>query len=87
MFHPYFLWLIASVILLAAEVVTGAYVALSFGVACAGVAIVEAITNKVLIDRDLPLFAFLTVGAFFALRQIFGHKGDSRAVDTDINRY
>jgi hypothetical protein len=41
----------------------------------------------VFIVRDLMLFAVFSVGSFVALRQIFGHKGDSRAVETDINRY
>jgi membrane protein implicated in regulation of membrane protease activity len=87
MFHPFVLWLIAGAILFAVEMVTGASVALSFGVGCASVAIIEAITNKVFIVRDLMLFAVFSVGSFVALRQIFGHKGDSRAVETDINRY
>ena len=80
-------WMTAALVLATLEVLIPGYVFLGFA---AGAAMVGLLTLIGLSTASLPLtlliFALLSLGAYIAMRKIFGlQKGQVKLWDTDIN--
>jgi membrane protein implicated in regulation of membrane protease activity len=87
MLLPFAIWLIAGAVLIGLEMLTGAFVALSFGLGCFGVALVEFLSGEASMIRDLLVFGVLTIVSIVALRWMFGRKNGQHVAKADINRY
>ncbi|HQU04893.1 MAG TPA: hypothetical protein PLT25_09265, partial [Acidocella sp.] len=69
------------------EMATGTYVAVSLGVGCFGVSLLELMFGGLAMGRDIMIFGLVTTGTFVALRRLFQRKNDAHVVEGDINKY
>lgn len=86
-FELYQLTLGVAVLMLVAEIFTGALLFLGFAIGLAGLALVHGLTGVFSWGRDLALVAAVSALAFIGLRRVFRRRGDSTAADEDVNRY
>ena len=86
-FRPFELSLAAALILIILEVVSGAFIFLSFCLGFIAVAAVEALTDKFVLGRDLLLFTAVAILTVVILRVVFRRRGDTKRAQGDVNDY
>ncbi len=84
---PYAVALIVAFAFGVIEVLTGTFVFLSFGLGCLAVAGVDAAAGGFWLVRDTAVFAVVSCLAVAVLRLRFGHAGDSKRAERDVNDY
>jgi membrane protein implicated in regulation of membrane protease activity len=85
--HPFEQTLILAVFVLALEMLTGAFVCLSFSIGLFAVAGVEFLFSNFDFTRDILFFAIIAVTTFVGLRLAHRAKGDTKIAEKDINDY
>jgi membrane protein implicated in regulation of membrane protease activity len=79
--------LIAALVLGMAELLTGSFVLLGLAVGALAAGLVQWAAGGVSLNRDLLIFALVSVLSFLAFRKIFRKADDHQSADTDVNRY
>jgi membrane protein implicated in regulation of membrane protease activity len=79
--------LIAALVLGMAELLTGSFVLLGLAVGALAAGLVQWLAGGVSLNRDLLIFALVSVLSFLAFRKIFRKADDHQGADTDVNRY
>jgi membrane protein implicated in regulation of membrane protease activity len=69
------------------ELVTGAFLFLGMALGAAAVACVQWATAGFALNRDLLIFAIVSVLAFLVLRKLFARPADQEESPDDVNRY
>jgi membrane protein implicated in regulation of membrane protease activity len=79
--------LIAALVLGVAELLTGSFLLLGLAVGALAAGLVQWLTGGLSLNRDLLVFALVSVLSFLAFRKIFRKADDHQSADTDVNRY
>ena len=79
--------LIAALVLGMAELLTGSFLLLGLAVGALAAGLVQWLTGGLSLNRDLLVFALVSVLSFVAFRKIFRKADDHQSADTDVNRY
>lgn len=79
--------LIAALVLGMAELLTGSFVLLGLAVGALAAGLVQWLTGGLSLNRDLLVFALVSVLSFLAFRKMFRKADDHQSADTDVNRY
>ena len=79
--------LIAALVLGMAELLTGSFLLLGLAVGALAAGLVQWLTGGLSLNRDLLVFALVSVLSFLAFRKIFRKADDHQGADTDVNRY
>ena len=79
--------LIAALVLGMAELLTGSFLLLGLAVGALAAGLVQWLTGGLSLNRDLLVFALVSVLSFLAFRKIFRKDDDHQGADTDVNRY
>lgn len=69
------------------ELVTGAFLFLGMALGAAAVACVQWTAAGFALNRDLLIFAVVSVLAFLVLRKLFARPADQEESPDDVNRY
>jgi membrane protein implicated in regulation of membrane protease activity len=87
--EPYHWALVASMTFLIIEMITGTLIFVGCAVGVLPVVLTLYITDTVVWERDLALFAMVSVITFMGLRKYFKKPGDQTQShrNEDINRY
>lgn len=86
-FELYQVTLGIAVLMLAAEIFTGAFLFLGFAIGLGALALVHLATGQLSLGRDIAVVALVSAAAFVVLRKLFRRQGDSTRADEDVNRY
>ena len=79
--------LIAALVLGMAELLTGSFLLLGLAVGALAAGLVQWLTGGLSLNRDLLVFALVSVMSFLAFRKMFRKADDHQSADTDVNRY
>jgi membrane protein implicated in regulation of membrane protease activity len=79
--------LIAALVLGVAELLTGSFLLLGLAVGALAAGLVQWLTGGLSLNRDLLVFALVSVLSFLAFRKMFRKADDHQSADTDVNRY
>ncbi len=79
--------LIAALVLGVAELLTGSFLLLGLAVGALAAGLVQWLTGGLSLNRDLLVFALVSMLSFLAFRKIFRKADDHQSADTDVNRY
>jgi membrane protein implicated in regulation of membrane protease activity len=79
--------LIAALVLGMAELLTGSFLLLGLAVGALAAGLVQWLTGGLSLNRDLLVFALVSVLSFLAFRKMFRKADDHQSADTDVNRY
>lgn len=80
--------LIISFVLAIAEVMTLSFILLGFSVGMLAVSGVQFLFNGYSLNRDLMVFALVSVVSFWVIRKLFKKKSDLKILaEDDINQY
>lgn len=85
--QAYQITLILAFALGMAELLTGAFLFLGMAVGAVSVALLQWLNSDWSLNRDLLLFATVSVCAFGGLRKWFARASDQSTALDDINRY
>lgn len=85
--QPFELSLLAAIVLLGLELLTGTFIFLSFCVGLVVVALVQAFTGRFTLGRDALVFSAITIGTMILMRSVFGAAGDTKRSHKDVNDY
>ena len=69
------------------ELATGAFLFLGMAVGAVAVALIQWGTSGFALNRDLLVFAMVSIAAFLALRKLFARPTDQATAEGDINQY
>jgi membrane protein implicated in regulation of membrane protease activity len=86
-FQPFEVAMAMAILVLALEMLTGAFVFLSFSTALFAVTGAEVFFRDFSFKRDVLIFATVSVATFIGLRLAFRTKGDTMITKNDINDY
>ena len=78
--------LIAALVLGMAELLTGSFLLLGLAVGALAAGLVQWLTGGLSLNRDLLVFALVSVLSFLAFRKMFRKADDHQSADTDVNR-
>lgn len=80
--------LIISFVLAIAEVMTLSFILLGFSLGMLAVSGVQYLFNGYSLNRDLMVFALVSVVSFWVIRKLFKKKSDLKILaEDDINQY
>ena len=79
--------LIAALVLGMAELLTGSFLLLGLAVGALAAGLVQWLTGGLSLNRDLLVFALVSVLSFLSFRKMFRKADDHQSADTDVNRY
>ena len=79
--------LIAALVLGMAELLTGSFLLLGLAVGALAAGLVQWLTGGLSLNRDLLVFALVSVLSCLAFRKMFRKADDHQSADTDVNRY
>lgn len=78
----------ASIIFVIFEMLTGTFILLGFGVGALFVGIIQFLLNGLSINRDLMVFAIVSLISAYFFRRIFKSPSDQKKlIEDDINVY
>ena len=83
----YQITLIVAFVLGMLELVTGAFLFLGMAVGAVAVALIQWGASGFSLNRDLLVFAVVSVAAFLTLRKLLGRPADQVTAKDDINQY
>jgi membrane protein implicated in regulation of membrane protease activity len=86
-FQPFQITLVIALGVLLIEIVTRAFVFLSFSVGLLAVSLVEYATSSYHIAIDAVIFALVSLLTFVAIRAHFKGNNDTKTSDKDVNEY
>ena len=80
--------LIISFVLAIAEVMTLSFILLGFSLGMLAVSLVQYLFNGYSLNRDVMVFALVSVVSFLVIRKLFKKKSDLKMLaEDDINQY
>jgi hypothetical protein len=80
--------IIAGIVLVIIELFTFTFIFIGFGIAMFTVSIVQFFLDGLSVNRDLMIFALVSLISIFAIRTIFKKQSDQKKlVEDDINQY
>lgn len=85
--EAYQIALIVAFVLGMAELMTGAFIFLGLAIGAVVVALIQWATSNFSMNRDLLVFAAVSVGAFIVLRKKFSRASDEETSKVDVNQY
>ncbi len=78
----------AAIVLVILEMLTGTFILLGFGFGALFVGIVQFVFNGLSINRDLLVFAIVSLISIYLLRRFFKSISDQKKlIEDDINQY
>ena len=85
---PYQISLILAFALALAELLTLSFLLLGFGVGMLGVSLVQYVWGDYIFNRDVLVFAVMSLISFLVFRKLFKNRADQKSAgDGDINQY
>ena len=69
------------------ELVTSAFLFLGMALGAVAVALMQWAMSGFALNRDLLVFAGVSIAAFLALRKLFARPADQMTAEDDINQY
>ena len=85
---PYQISLILAFALALAELLTISFLLRGFGVGMLGVSLVQYVWGDYIFNRDVLVFAVMSLISFLVFRKLFRNRADQKSVgDGDINQY
>ena len=77
-----------AIVLVILEMLTGTFILLGFGFGALFVGIVQFLLNGLSVNRDLSVFAIISLISIYLLRRFFKSNSDEKKlIEEDINQY
>ena len=85
--EAYQITFIVAIVLGMLELVTGAFLFLGMALGAVAVTLMQWATSDFALNRDLLVFAGVSIVAFLALRKLFARPADQVTAKDDVNHY
>lgn len=79
--------LVIGIAFVIVEMLSGTFLFLGCAIGTLPLAITHYVTDEVVLERDLAIFAVVSAIAFLGLRKVFLKPGDLKEAQEDINQY